>query len=272
MSVGFIVGDISNPLMSAIGLAAESRLAKDDYSVLLANSSTELSSDWSNIVLLRQRLVDGLLLSITDETDKRISTELRKLGKPTVLLDRELATRARVGSVYFDHNAGFTQATEHLVSLGHRNVALIAGSPNVRPTRERVAAVESVMRSARGRAMVLLGSLARAEGYNAANRLLGQTRPPTAIICAGNQLLAGVLEAIRARGLSIPEDVSVVTTDAVELAEFHEPPIAAIDRDPQAFGVAAAEILLDMLGGKPAGPPAILPTRFEPTPSCAAPR
>jgi LacI family transcriptional regulator len=269
MSVGFVAGDISNPLMAEIGLGVETRLAQDGYSVVLANSRGLPASDAANISMFRQRLVDGLLLSITDEKDAATGRQLRQYGKPIVLLDREISTTTPAGAVLFDHRAGFEQAAEHLVGLGHKRVALIAGAPTVRPTRERVAAVEAVLASARLRPTIVLGSLGREQGHSAAAELLGSPPAPTAIICGGNQLLPGVLTAIRERGLRIPDDVSVVTTDSIELAEFYEPPIAVIGRDPHAFGVAAAEMLLELLNGDTAESPVVLPTHFQATGSCA---
>lgn len=270
-SVGFVTADISNPLMAEIGLAAETRLAQEGYSVVLANSRGLATSVAANIQMFRQRQVDGLLLSVTDETDAGIVRQLGLYGKPTVLLDREIHTKKPVGAVLFDHRTGFVQAAEHLLNLGHKRLAIIAGSPTVRPTRERVAAIEAVLASARLRPTVRLGSLSREQGHLAAAELFGAAAPPTAIICAGNQLLPGVLTAIRERGLRIPADVSIITTDSVELAEFYDPPIAIIGRHPQAFGVAAAEMLLGWLGGDHPGAPVVLPTYFRASGSCGPP-
>lgn len=269
MSVGFVIGDISNPLMSAIALAAETRLAEDNYTLLLANSRGTAEQDLENVRLFRQRRVDGLLLSITDESNRTLRRELTRFDKPVVLLDRRLEKISTVSSVFFDHYTGFVAATEHLLSLGHRRIGLIAGSDKVRPARERLAAVRQVMDTVEGATLaVRLGMLGRAQGSMAVESLMAENSRPTAIICAGNQLLAGTLSALRAHGVRIPRDMSLVTTDDTELAEFHQPPIATVARDAGSLGHVAAEVLLRQMAGEPSGRPVTLPTRFEPAGSC----
>lgn len=270
MSVGFVVGDISNPLISSIALAAEVRLAQRGYTLLLANSQDLPERNAANVIAFRQRHVDGLLLSLTNEEDADTAAALDAFGKPTVLLDRD-AGAAGASRVLFDHAQGFRDATRHLVELGHRRIALIAGLPHVRHTRERLTAVTEELAAARlPEPMVKLGSLSRSQGHAAAEAVLTAARRPTAIICGGNQLLPGVISAILGLGLRIPDDVSLVTTDANDLTEFYNPPLAFISRDAAAFGLEGADSLLRRLdGGKP--DTVTFPTWFVAAGSCGPP-
>jgi len=270
MSIGFVVGDISNPLMASIASAAETRLAENGYTMLLANSQGRPERDAANIALLRQRHVDGLLLSLTDEDEVPLRDEFELFAKPTVLLDRDGGAPG-ASRVLFDHAEGFGQATRHLTELGHVRIALIAGSQGVRHTRERMKAVRSVC-SELGlpEPIVHTGPITRQQGRDATLAALSATPRATALICASNQLLPGVLTAIRELSLSIPEDVSLITTDDVDLAEFHNPPLSTINRDAKAFGVEAAESILRELQG--AEPDTVtLPTWFNARDSCAPP-
>lgn len=267
MSVGFVVGDISNPLMSSVALAAGVRLAERGYTLLLANSQDTPERDAANVTAFRQRHVDGLLLSLTDEDDAGTAAALTAFGKPAVLLDRD-AGAPGASRVLFDHAHGFRLATRHLIGLGHRRIAVIAGSPRVRHTRERAGAVAGELAAAGlPPPAVKLGSLSRAQGQTAARAVLAAAGRPSAIICGGNQLLPGVISAIRASGLRIPGDISLVATDCNDLTEFHHPPIAFVSRDAAALGRAAAESLLRRLDG--GGPDTVtLPTAFVATGSC----
>lgn len=270
MSIGFVVGDISNPLMSSIALAAETHLATKGYTLLLANSSGRAEGDAASIRTFRHRLVDGLLLSLSDEDDEAVRSELAAFDKPTVLLDRVAGTDG-TSKILFDHAAGFRSATEHLIELGHRRIALIAGTPTLRHTRERVRAVQESAAQARlPEPTVMLGTLSRQQGHSAVHALMAQRWRPTAIICGGNQLLPGVLQGLRELALSIPEDISLITTDSTELAEFHSPPLACVTRDASTLGAAAAELLLRELEGGDQQT-VILPTRFQDAASCAGP-
>jgi LacI family transcriptional regulator len=174
--------------------------------------------------------------------------------------------------VLSDHLDGMTQAVEHLVALGHKRIALVAGSPHVRPTRERVAAIEEAAAAHRGvLCQVRSGAFTELHGAAATRELLDSRRPPTAIIAGGNQILVGVLRSLRDRQLRVPRDISLVTCDEVPLAEFLSPPLATIRRDPYQMGATAAELLLDRFGGA-AARAAALPTRFAAAASCAKPR
>lgn len=270
-TVGFVVGDISNPLLAQIALGAEVALREAGYAMLLTNSVNEAKLDATHIKLFQQRRVDGLLLSVADETSQDTITALQRVPKPCVLIDRDLALDEPASAVRSDHQAGITAAVEHLVALGHRQIALVAGSPHVRPTRERVAAIEEATAAHRGvRCQVRSGAFTETHGSAATRELLDGRRPPTALIAGGNQILVGVLRELAARGLRIPADISVVTCDDVPLAEFLSPALATVSRDPYAMGASAAQLLLARLGG--GEPRAVtLPTTFRPAGSCAPP-
>jgi LacI family transcriptional regulator len=271
-TIGFVVGDISNPLLAQIALGAEVALTAAGYAMLLTNSVNDPTLDATHIKLFHQRQVDGLLLSVADETNRDTILALDRAPTPCVLIDRDLDLEQPASAVVSDHLFGITKAVEHLVSLGHRRIALIGGSPHVRPTRERAAAIEEATAAHRGViCQVRAGAFTETHGAAATRDLLDTRRPPTAIIAGGNQILVGVLRELNSRSLSIPTDLSIVTCDDVPLAEFLSPALATIRRDPTAMGSVAAQLLLARLGG---GAPetTMLPTLFSPAGSCAPPR
>jgi LacI family transcriptional regulator len=270
-TVGFVVGDISNPLLAQIALGAEVGLREAGYAMLLMNSVNDPALDASHIRLLQQRRVDGLLLSVSDETSEKTVAALRRTTTPYVLLDRELPIGDPVSAVLSDHAAGIAAAVAHLAELGHQRVALVAGSPHVRPTRERISSIEDAAALYPGLVcQVRAGAFTDTHGAAATRELLSGRRPPTAIIAGGNQILVGVVAEITARKLRMPRDLSVVTCDNVPLAKFFTPTIATISRDPYEMGAAAARLLLGRLGGEE--PQTItLPTTFSAGGSCAAP-
>lgn len=270
-TIGFVVGDISNPLLAQITLGAETALRKAGYAMLLTNSVNDPGLDAGHIRLLQQRRVDGLLLSVSDETNEQIIAALERAPMPTVLIDRTMAGYPTASAVLSDHAAGITAAAEHLIKLGHRRIALVGGSPHVRPTRERVAAIEEVAEAHPGVVcQVRSGGFTQDHGAAATNELLDGRRPPTAIIAGGNQILVGILQALRRRRLRIPHDLSLVTCDDVPLAGFLTPALATIQRDPYAMGEAAAGLLLKRLRGEEPET-VVLPTTFARAASCGKP-
>src|SRR5262249_44597928 len=146
-SVGFTVSDIANSVLAQIVTGAEKRLRESGYSLLLTNSEGLPELDVEHILLLERRRVDGLILSLADERHEQTTETLRRLEIPVVLLDRDVPPGVDAGCAAFDHSAGMRAATEHLLSLGHRDFALISGGP-VRPARERREAVETTLAAA----------------------------------------------------------------------------------------------------------------------------
>jgi LacI family transcriptional regulator len=269
-TVGFVVGDISNPLMAEIALGAEQRLSSVGFSMLLVNSGNESEADARHIALLRQRQVDGLLISLADETAHTTIQALETLTVPFVLIDRDPVT-SDGAVVHSAHDIGMADAVEHLAKLGHERIALVGGPPTLRPSRERVTTLRRTARRLGTAATVRAGTFTADHGYDATMALFQTPSPPTALIAGSNQILVGVLRALRDLRLAIPADVSLVTCDDVPIAEFLVPPIATISRDPRAMGDAAAALLLDLLTEDPSATRTqILPTEFKPTGSCRA--
>jgi LacI family transcriptional regulator len=106
LSVGFVVRDISNPVLAELALGAETALSEAGYSMLLTNSHGDPDTDAAGIRLFRRRRVDGLLLSLSDETHDPTRAEIDQLRPPIVLIDRELPGAPPVSAVLSDHGAG----------------------------------------------------------------------------------------------------------------------------------------------------------------------
>lgn len=270
LSIGFVVGDISNPLLAHVALGAEQQLHAAGYSMLLANSGNDPAQDAAHIRSFWQRRVDGLLLSLADEGASETAAALSRGKAPYVLIDREVPLED-ASAVLPDHTAGTTAAVKHLIDLGHRRIALVNGNPRVRPARQRETALRKACRAAPGvSGIVRSGAFSAEHGAAATAALLDADQPPTAIIAGSNQLLVGCLRTLREAGVEVPRDLSLVTCDDVQLSEFLTPPIATISRDPAEMGRAAADLLLARIGGQP--PQKVrLPVGYRPTGSCAVP-
>jgi LacI family transcriptional regulator len=273
-SVGFVVGDISNPLLAEIVKGAEGRLREEGYSVLLSNSEGNPKLDAEYVRVFSQRRVDGLILSLASETEPATLDALYEIEGPCVLLDREIPELQDVSAVLADHRAGMRAAIGHLLDLGHRDIGLISGR-EVRPTRERIAGAREAY-DARGLTdglSIITGSFTAEHGELGSEELLARPAPPTALVAGGNQILIGVLRTLQRRDLRIPDDVSLLTCDDTEITTLLRPPIGAVSRNNVEAGRLAADLLLRRLRTPESGPETIvLPTRFDARQSCAPPR
>lgn len=272
-SIGFIAGDISNPLMSSIVKGAETRLRRSGYSTLLMSSDADPARDAEHLGLFEQRRVDGLVLSLAREDHPETLAALHGSETPRVAIDRELPASVEASLVLSDHRAGMRDAVLHLLDHGHRRIGLILGRP-MRPARERLGGLRDAYaeRGLPPTYVVSEGVLSPQHGRDASRRMLDDPDAPTAIITGGNQLLAGTLVELRERGLAVGADVSVVCCDTISTTELHVPPIAVIRRDTERLGHCAAELLLRRLEGAEGADSVTLPTEFIARASCAPAR
>lgn len=273
LSVGWVIGDISNPLMAAITSGAESVLRGAGYSMLLMNSENDPDLDAAHIRFFQTRRVDGMILSLASERRPSTLEVLSHVDVPIVVVDREVPEHLHASVVRNDHRPGIRAAVEHLVDLGHRRIALITGALDLWPVRERIAGMHEALagRGITDETITLTGSLSAEHGEAATEEILRMDPRPTAIIAGGNQVLAGCVRALSRHGVSIPGDMSFVTCDEVALSELHTPPIASVGRDTVALGRIAAELLLKRLTGVSEPEMVILPTTFTARASCAPP-
>lgn len=251
MTVGFVVGDISNPLISQIARGAEASLRQSGRAMLLMNSFNDPILDRQHIGLLNQRRVDGLILSISDDIDPETAKVIAELPIPCVLVDRQLAG-ADSAAVLSDHSKGIKQAFDYLVGGGHRRIGLVNGYLNVRPARERSQTLLDLAEIHQEVSVDIRNSSFTAEhGFDSTIDMLSSDYPPTAIIAGGNQILVGILRALKKLSLRVGVDVALVTSDDIPLLEFLDPPMPTISRNPEEMGRQAAGLLLEMLAGGP---------------------
>jgi len=242
--VGVIVPDITNPLFAALVDGIESVFAADNIRVLLANSKEDPVREGALVADLVSR-TDGLILIPPVETDP-VLHQLARSGVPVVLVDRVLSTGPDVDFVVVDNRLGAQLAAEHLLSLGHTEIAVISGPLSSFPGRERHEAFLQALADA--------GQPVRAEhvrisdfrvegGYTSMAGLLDEQIPPTAVFCANNLMSIGALRLLRDRAVAIPDEVSLVGFDDLDLSELLNPPLTVIDRPTFALGSSAAELL-----------------------------
>jgi LacI family transcriptional regulator len=271
MSVGCIVREIVIPPLAEFVRAAQSVLEEAGYALLLSNSAGRIGSELELLQRMRSRRVDGIMIGSYADMNGEVGERLRGLGIPIVMVDRD--EPAWADAVMTDHADGMELAVMHLIGLGHRRIALLTGQPELLPARDRVRGYLEAFRKAGltpDPRLIRTGSFLAADGYRSTSLLLAGKGRPTAVIAGGIAMLPGVIRAVRAHGLRIPVDVSVIGTGQSELAEFHTPPISIQHWDHGETGRVAASLLLDRILKK-AGPEprrVVLPNRFTPHGSC----
>jgi LacI family transcriptional regulator len=250
-TIGCVIREINLPALAAFVTAAHDVLDEAGFSLLLSNSEGRRERERELLTRLSGRRADGIMIGPYSPVTEEFDSFLRRLNVPIVLIDRDLP--AWVDSVMTDHAKGVRDATEHLLDLGHRRIAIITGNPTLYPARERIRGYEDALRS-RGLepdpSLIEASSFLPDKGFRYTSSVLASKHPPTAIIAGGIGMLPGVLQAIRVRGLRIPEDISIVGAGDSELSELHTPPISIQRWDQAEVGRFAANLLLDRIRGR----------------------
>jgi LacI family transcriptional regulator len=269
-TIGFIHRDFSSTLVAAIADAAEETLQDRGYSMLLSNTRGLSELDVSQIRLLDQRRVDGMLVSPNDINDPSTLDALRRLRVPFVAIDRDVPSDLGGGAVFVDHRRGARAAAKDLVGLGHRSIGFVSPPSHLRPASEVERALREVIDTVDGTLVVDAGPFSAEHGAAATARLLERPERVTAIVAGSNQIVPGVLTELRQRKVRIPARLSVVGVEDLTLLSILDPPISVISRQPSDVGHEAANLLLDMLEG---APPSVrtVPTLYIARESCAPP-
>jgi LacI family transcriptional regulator len=274
-TIGFIVNDISNQLFASIMRGAAQVVREGGYSILLGTSDGDPRSERSQVRLLISRRVDGIILSLVDDMGGEICSLLGSLSIPLVLVDRQMPD-LNADAILCDHQTGWVHATNYLLSIGHRRIALAIGREVILPYRERISAFRKALK-AHGMAFqpeyLRTGPSTPGFGEQATADLLALSEPPTAIMAGSNQIAIGVLGLLRTMKISIPHQMSLLVADDVDVARLNNPAITVVARDMAQIGVTAGKLLIERLKG-PHGAPrreVLLPTHLIVRDSCEPP-
>lgn len=265
-TVGFVVRDFANPFFGEIIHGVEEALNDTGYTLLVTNSSSDPVREVDRLTLLRQRRVDALLVSSISEASTRTSKAIASFNRPVVLIDRD-PRKMKVASILLDHAEGVRQATNDLIRLGHRRIAMITGSSAIRPTRERMRGYTEALTAAGlpiDEELKASGAFSSSFARETTERLLAgpKGQRPTAIIAGGVVTTIGVLEALTELGVRLGSDLSLVVCDDLPWLRVMRPRISVVTRDAEEMGRQAAGLALEMIkGGEPRS--VTLPTSYE---------
>lgn len=206
---------------------------------------------WAHDLLSRQPLgVVVVHLGFTSEQHGLLATS----GIPLVALDPTGEPEHSVPSVGAANWSGGIAAARHLLSLGHRRIAVIAGPPERMCARARLGGIRAAMAEhgmPLDERLVRIGQwFAFEEGLIHARELLRLPDPPTAVLCGNDLQALGVYEAARQAGLRVPEDLSVVGFDDIPAVRWCGPPMTTVRQPMVEMGAAAAELVLTLAAGR----------------------
>jgi LacI family transcriptional regulator len=248
-ALALLIPDLTNPVYSRITRGAVLQARARGFAMLLAEDAADFGVDRQFADLVASHRVDGLLIA-SARPDHPLLKVLPDSQIPHVFVNRVVAGSGR--NISLDLEAASCAALDHLAALGHRWIGHVSGPEDLTPSRSRRA---GLLRAARRAGIpepsIESGDFNEQGGFEAATRLLRNHPDLTAVYASTLNQAIGVLSAVHAAGLRVPQDISVISYDDLPLAGFLQPPLTAIAMPLMELGQAAVDALCGQLEGAP---------------------
>jgi len=247
-TIGLVVPDNSNPFFAEVARIIVNEGFENGYNVILCNSDNDLEKEAAYIDVLVSKKVDGIIFITTAEEQAHFQ-ELVAREVPVVVADRELP-EVSVDTVLVDNLAGGYSATRYLLELGHRRIGLITGLSSLTPSADRVAGYVNALAESGidpDETLIVPGKFGYQDGEEAAVQLMSLPRPPTAIFACNDLMAIGALRALRNLQVPVPDLVSVVGFDDIELASAVYPALTTVAQPTSEIATMSLKLLLNRI-------------------------
>lgn len=244
-----IIPDFSNMFFSDILSGMNESALKNGYSLLVAASNSIIERERELVKLLDKRQADGVIFLsplLSDEELKRISFRY-----PLVQCCEYSETSA-LTHVSIDNYDACRTAMEYLISLGHRKIAMLSSTNRFISTKQRESAYKAAL-SEHGIDLIpglqRRGTYSFFSGYENMRQLLKHPQRPTAVLAVADTVAAGAMRAISEAGLRVPEDISVIGFDNVDLCSMITPTLTTMSQPRKRLGMTAVELIMEKISG-----------------------
>lgn len=255
-SIGVVVCEIANNFFSQVINGIESVAYDKGYSVIITQSNESFEREIMNLHSLSSRSVDGLIVSLSTETnDLSLLDSLHKKGLPIVLFDR-VSDEIETHKVVVDNFKGAYEATEHLIKNGYKRIAAIANSEFLSITTERLAGYKEALNDYGFKfnktyvKHCFYGGMVFSEIEDAVNKLFTLKQKPDAILTTSDKLSSGCLKTLIRRGIKIPDEIALAGFSNSDIAELLNPSLTVLRQPAMEMGRAATELLLQLIENK----------------------
>jgi len=251
-TVGLIVCDLKNPFFAEVLQGIEEQLNEKGYTLLVIDTNYDAKEEERAIEALLSRQVDGAIAVLGGEGNRNLRM-FRERNIPLVLLDKRAQGEEWADTVLVDNRGGSRRLVEYIFSLGYRRVGIIAGPLTTTTGRERLEGYLEALQSfsiSRDDRLIKIGDFRRESGYRIALDFLSSPSPPEVIYACNNLMCLGAMEAIREKGIRVPEEIGIAVFDDLPWFQFTDPPLTAISQPSFHLGETAARLLLERMRGR----------------------
>ena len=239
-----LLPDIANPFFSEVIRGIEQVAHENGYSVLLGETQSSLVREQAYADMVAARQADGIITMAHRVPVIPID------GRLPVVNACEYVKDNKISSVYIDNVAGASAAVDYLVTLGHRDIAFIAGPSSSPICVDREQGYRLALQWANiaiDPALTAVGDFSIEAGERAIDLFLAQGQSFSAVFCSNDEMAIGAIRALTSKGLRVPEDVSVVGFDDIRFARYTSPPLTTVAQPKNAIGREAMTMLIELL-------------------------
>lgn len=250
-TIGLLVPGVGNSYIGQIMIGIDEVLGANQYDLMLYTTQRRRTHEAAYVATLTRGLTDGLLLLLPLNPEAYLKA-LHEQQYPYVVIDHQ-GFDDYSPTVIATNFEGAYEATAYLIELGHRRIGFIAGTPILNSAIERQNGYKAALAAHNipfSPELVRNGEFLTPASYDAARELLDLPDPPTAIFAASDLSAFGAADAIRNRGLNIPQDVSLVGFDDLPEAAWAHTALTTVRQPLREMGVIATRMLLDQIMGR----------------------
>lgn len=264
MTVGVLIPSLENIFFTSIVSHIESILLQEGYSTILCGYKESSELEEKKLQFLLDKMVDGIVMMPLFDNDDLVKMVIDK-GIPIVLIDR-LINNISCDVVLVDNLNASYNAVEQLIVNGHRRIGIIVGPKNIYTAQERLKGYIRVHEDYRlevDPCLIKYGDYKIQSGYDLLQELMGIDPPPTAIYVTNYEMTVGSIIAINENNIKIPEDLSLIGFDNLDLARIVRPPLSIVVQPVKQIGETAARVLLKRLRSDLSGFPLVARLKTE---------
>ena len=247
-SIGLLVPDLGTSYIGEITRGIDGELGLSGLDLILYTTHRTASKEANYVANLAKGMVDGLLLVLPRSPADYIGT-LTSHKFPFVLIDHQ-GTGQDCAAVGATNWQGAYNATEYLIKLGHQRIGFITGWMDLGCAEDRLDGYKSALRThhlTESPELIYEGTFFQQDGFKGAAGFLDLPNPPTAILASNDVMAMGAMDAVRSRGLRVPEDVSIIGFDDIPQSAFVHPALTTVHQPLEQMGRVATQMLLDLL-------------------------
>lgn len=248
-TIGLVISDIRNPFYPELVQGVEELAVKNDYNVFLCNTDYDIEKGLKSIGALIKRKIDGIIV-VSSQVDSSIINQLMDTDVNFILVDWG-KRNVGVDSLYFDYRVGIAEAIAYLVSLKHSNIYFISGPKTLKTAKIRIRNfIEAIEKCSDMNYKIIEGDHKMEGGSRAAQKILKEKILPTAVVCSNDLTAIGAMKAFKARGIKIPDNMSIIGLDNTALTEIVSPTLTTIELERYRIGKTSMELLLNRIKDK----------------------